>query len=69
MNDTTFYINVRTQYGVETVDEFSLSDYVKEHKTAKGFYKYVMLMVREYNMSMSGHYKSQRSTNDWRNNS
>ena len=57
------YINVRTNYGIETVSEFNSED----HTGKRPFYKYVRDMVKEYNMTMPGHYISQRCTNDWRN--
>ena len=49
------YINCRTQYGVETVDEFST------RKEARA-------MLKEYIMSAPGmgYYLSQRCTKEWR---
>ena len=57
------YINIKTNCGIETVDEFNSDDHIDE----RPFFKYVRDMCKEYNMTMLGHYISQRCTNDWKN--
>jgi len=47
------YINIKTNYGVETVDEFET---LKE----------AIEMLREYNYGGGTYYISQRCTKDWR---
>ena len=47
------YINLKSEYGIETVDEFET-------------YKEARAMVVEYNLGHGGHYLSQRSTKEWR---
>ena len=62
----TIYLNVRYSTGVETVDEFTRgSDNAPEG--AKEFRLYVNQMVKEYHLAGIQVYKSQRSTNDWKN--
>lgn len=55
------YINIKTSFGVETVDEFDYN--TKEEK------KEAIRCCREYNISDRTHYYylSQRSTKDWKN--
>ena len=54
------YINIKSDYGVETVDEF---DY-----NTKADRQYFRKMLNEYNISdlSNYYYPSQRCTNDWR---
>lgn len=62
----TIYLNVRYSTGVETVDEFTKgSDNAPEG--AKEFSLYVNQMVKEYRLAGIQVYKSQRSTNEWKN--
>jgi len=50
----TYYINWKSQYGLETVDETTT-------------YKDANYLVNEYNLAFGGGcYISQRCTNDWR---
>ena len=57
----TIYLNLRTNQGVETVDEFTR----EEGQSPKEFKKYVNEMVREYHLAGMDVYKSQRATKDW----
>ena len=52
----TTYINMKSKFGVETVDEFET-------------YKEARKMLREYKLSdrYNYYYLSQRSTKEWRN--
>jgi hypothetical protein len=60
MRMRTRYINYRSKYGIETVDEFSFNTR-EERKEASN-------MVREYNLAFHGGcYLSQRPTKEWRN--
>lgn len=59
----TIYLNLKSSYGVETVDEFSR----EENQSPKEFRKYVSEMVREYQLAGMNVYKSSRCTNDWKN--
>ena len=61
----TIYLNLKSQYGVETVDQFTQGD--DAPKEAKEFRKYVNKMVRNYIESGMNVYKSQRCTQDWKN--
>jgi hypothetical protein len=49
------YINIKTSYGVETIDQFET-------------YKEALKMVKEYNLSdpYNYYYISQRCTKEWR---
>lgn len=55
----TIYINTKTAYGTETVDEFPYNN--KEERV------YAKKMPSEYNLSMGSCYLSSRCTKDWRN--
>ena len=59
-NRTTVYINTRTSYGVETVDE-----YPKGSST----YANIAEDLRNYNISdwANSYYRSNRCTKEWRN--
>ena len=61
----TIYLNMRSVYGVETVDQFTQGD--DAPKDAKEFRKYVNEMLRNYRESGMHVYKSQRCTQEWRN--
>ena len=58
----TVYFNMRSSYGVETVDELSLSDF----DTYKEFRAEVRRLVSEYRVCGMGVYTSQRATKEWR---
>lgn len=58
------YLNMKTNFGTETVDEFER----EEGQTPKEFRQYVNQMVKEYHLSGMNVYKSSRCTNEWRNN-
>ena len=58
----TKYFNIRTAYGVETVDELSRADF----PTMKEYRAELLRLRREYHASGIGVYTSSRSTKDWR---
>jgi hypothetical protein len=58
----TIYLNMKSQYGTETVDEFSR----EENQSPKEFRLYVNEMAKEYRMAGMDVYKSSRCTKDWR---
>jgi hypothetical protein len=57
------YLNMKTSFGVETVDEFQR----EENQTPKDFRAYVSKMVQEYRLAGMDVYRSSRCTKDWRN--
>lgn len=59
----TIFFNTRTNYGIETVDEFTR----EEGQSPKEFNIYVRQMQKEYSIAGINIYKSSRSTNDWKN--
>jgi hypothetical protein len=58
----TIYLNMKTSYGIETVDEFS----PEPGQRLRDFYRYVREMVSEYRMSGMNVYQSSRCTAEWR---
>jgi hypothetical protein len=60
----TIYLNMKTNQGVETVDEFTQGEDAPQ--TPREFRKYVNSMVSEYRTSGMNVYKSSRSTNEWK---
>jgi len=58
--EKVIYVNTRSNYGVETVDEFPYNN--KAERT------YAREMCREYNISDSSHYYylSSRCTKEWK---
>lgn len=58
----TIYLNMKTAYGVETVDEFTQ----EIGQSYWAFRKYVSSMVKEYHIAGMSVYRSQRCTNDWK---
>lgn len=59
----TIFLNMKTNFGTETVDEFTQ----EEGQTIKKFRLYVNQMVKEYHLTGQHVYKSSRCTNDWKN--
>jgi hypothetical protein len=59
MKNRTVYLNMRTSYGVETVDSFTMGE--DSPNNPKEFRKYVNQMVREYHLTGQNVYKSQRA--------
>ena len=58
----TIYFNLKTNYGVETVDELSQSDF----NSYREFRKELNRLISEYHMAGMAVYSSQRCTNDWK---
>lgn len=66
----TIYLNMKTSQGIETVDEFSLDEfmpYAKTNRPVKEFRQYVSEMVQNYHLSGMAVYRSSRCTKEWRN--
>ena len=61
----TIYLNLKSQYGVETVDQFKQGEGAPQE--LKEFRKYVNEMVKNYRENNMQVYKSQRATRDWKN--
>lgn len=59
---TTIYLNMKTNSGVETVDEFTK----EEKQTNKEFRAYVSEMVSNYHLAGMNVYRSSRCTKDWK---
>lgn len=60
----TIYLNIKTVYGVETVDEFTPGNDAPNNP--REFRKYVKEMVSQYRLSGQNVYTSQRCTKEWR---
>jgi hypothetical protein len=58
----TIYLNMKTSYGVETVDEFTR----EQNQTSKDFRVYVYKMLKEYHLAGMNVYKSTRCTKEWK---
>ena len=58
----TIYFNLRSNYGIETVDELCSSDF----DTGKEFRAEVRRLVSEYHLAGIAVYTSQRATKEWR---
>ena len=61
----TIYLNLRTNQGVETVDEFTK----EPNQKWRDFRKYVSSMISEYHLAGMAVYSSSRCTKDWKNDS
>lgn len=59
----TIYLNMRTSYGIETVDSFTRGE--DSPQNPREFRKYVNQMVAEYHLSGQNVYKSSRPTKDY----
>ena len=57
------YFNIKSVYGVETIDELDSSDF----STLKEFRQEVKRLYREYNLTPMNVYTSSRCTKDWKN--
>lgn len=60
----TRYLNIKSSYGIETVDELRLEDF----PTRKLFLTEIRRLVSEYNIAGMAVYISQRCTADWKTN-
>lgn len=56
------YFNLKTVYGIETIDEINQKDF----KTYKEFRTEVRRLINEYYLCNMNVYISQRSTREWR---
>lgn len=56
------YINTKTEYGVETIDEIDSDDF----KTMKDFRAELSRLCFEYSLAGTKCYTSSRSTKEWR---
>lgn len=56
------YLNTRTEYGVETLDELDSADF----KERREFAKELRRLREEYSMSGSPCWVSRRATKEWR---
>lgn len=57
------YINMRSQYGVETVDELNSTDF----ESYKAFRVELRRLIGEYRLAGMDVYSSQRACKDWTN--
>jgi hypothetical protein len=57
------YLNLRTNFGVETVDELNPTDFT----TRKEYKKELNRLVSEYHLAGTNVYISSRCTKDWKN--
>ena len=58
------YFNIKTQYGVETVDQLDQKDFT----FYKDFRQELVRLLNEYRLAGMDVYISQRATKDWKNN-
>ncbi len=58
----TKYINIKTDYGIETLDEIRL----QEFKTRRDYIKECKRLLNEYRLNVQSVYLSQRACKDWR---
>ncbi len=56
------YLNMKTQYGIETVDELNRKDF----GSRKEFNAEARRLVSEYQLAGMNVYRSQRCTKDWK---
>ena len=56
------YFNMKTQYGVETVDELDRKDFA----SFREFREEGRRLVKEYQIAGMNVYRSQRCTKDWK---
>ncbi len=56
------YLNFKSSYGVETVDELSMSDF----DSSKDFRKELNRLANEYRIAGISVYVSRRCTKDWK---
>lgn len=59
---TSIYFNIKSVYGVETIDQLDRSDF----PTYRAFWGEVKRLLHEYHISGIPVYRSQRCTNDWK---
>ena len=59
---TMVYLNMKTQYGIETVDELDRKDF----SSFREFAAEARRLVSEYQLAGMDVYRSQRCTKDWK---
>lgn len=64
MKVKTVYFNMKTNFGVETVDQCISS----EHESNKDYKAEIKNMLSNYHLARMNVYLSSRCTNDWKNN-
>ena len=64
MKAKTIYFNIKTNFGVETVDQCISS----EHENNKAYKAEIKSMLSNYHLAGMNVYLSTRCTNDWKNN-
>lgn len=62
-NNAIKYINTKTNYGVETVDQVELKDF----PNSREFYAEIKRLVQEYRIAGINAYSSQRCDKTWNN--
>lgn len=65
------YLNIKTAYGVETVDQLNRKDFKIGYEGYIEYLKELKRLKNEYRLASncySNIYSSQRCTNDWKNN-
>jgi hypothetical protein len=60
----TVYLNMKSSYGTETVDQISREDFA----TRAEYVKELRSMIANYHLVGMAVYTSRRCTNDWKNN-
>lgn len=61
MKNSTTYFNIKTSYGVETVDELSSEEFA----SPKDYREERKRLVKEYRLAGMAVYTSSRCTKDW----
>jgi hypothetical protein len=56
------YLNVKTSYGIETIDELNRKDFI----SYKDYCNELRRLKNEYRLCGLNVYSSQKSTNDWK---
>jgi len=60
------YLNIKTVYGVETVDQLERKDFNQNYQGYKDFCNELKRLKKEYRLCGMNVYSSQRCTNDWK---
>lgn len=62
------YLNTKTSYGIETIDQLNRDDFNQNYQGYKDFCNELRRLKNEYRLCGINVYSSQRSTNEWKNN-